>query len=356
MGVQARSAVVRQAFHDQAAYCARLGSPFTAALCEALADTLSMGDAVGRAVLTWAGDPAPAADNVPLRLTGARHALARSGRIRNRAAAYPPHTLPRSLTLAAVLRGVFDEHAAEIVDFLRFTPQTNEVGRSAALIGGLLVVAEQTGLPVDLYEIGASAGLNLLADQYRYRLGGARWGPPKARLVLEPEWTGPPPPVAAPLSIRARRGCDINPIDVRDPVQRERLKSYIWADQADRLERLDAAIDTALAVPFELERADAAEWVVSALPARAQSGAVRVLMHSIVWTYLPHPARARIEQHLAAVGAASSNRAPLAWLRLEFDVKTAESQLRLTLWPSGAEHLLAAAHPHGSWIRWNGLD
>jgi hypothetical protein len=29
-------------------------------------------------------------------------------------------------------------------------------------------------------------------------------------------------------------------------------------------------------------------------------------------------------------------------------------QVRLTLWPGGAERVLAEVHPHGAWVRWAG--
>lgn len=65
------SQAVRAAFTSQAGYCRRLGSPFTACVCEALAAELDMSSAAGRAILGWKGDPSPLADNVALRTIGA---------------------------------------------------------------------------------------------------------------------------------------------------------------------------------------------------------------------------------------------------------------------------------------------
>src|SRR6185312_1214445 len=45
------SQAVRSAFMSQAEYCRRLGSPFTASVCEALAAHLDMSTAAGRAIL-----------------------------------------------------------------------------------------------------------------------------------------------------------------------------------------------------------------------------------------------------------------------------------------------------------------
>jgi hypothetical protein len=357
MNAVARANLVRNAFAVQAEYCAKLGSQFMAALCETLIDVLSTDNEVGRRVLAWPGNPSPHADNVPLRLAGALNALARSGRVRDLTAAYPPHGIPHRATFAIVLRHVLAEHGSEIATFLEHAPQTNEVGRSAVLIGGLLEVAKRTGFPLELLEIGASAGLNLFADRYRYRFGGAELGPEDARLRLAPEWTGPPPPLDARLRVQARHGCDVNPIDIRDAAQRERLKCYVWPDQPERLAKLEAALATALAAePFALDRADAADWVATRLRVDAPNGVARVLLHSIVWSYLPEATRERIRSHLNEVGAAATAAAPLAWLRFELAPSTeAKTEIRLTTWPGGHDHVLGDAHPHGSAVRWRGV-
>src|SRR5262249_43734329 len=55
MSAAARANAARKAFAAQAEYCTKLGSHFTAALCETLIDVLSTDDEVGRRVLGWPG-------------------------------------------------------------------------------------------------------------------------------------------------------------------------------------------------------------------------------------------------------------------------------------------------------------
>ncbi len=77
-----------------------------------------------------------------------------------------------------------------------------------------------------------------------------------------------------------------------------------------------------------------------------------MVLHSIAFQYFPAAAQARIAAHLAAVGAATTADAPLAWLRYEFDgTSAAAASLRLRLWPGG-DRLLARAHPHGARVEW----
>lgn len=71
---------VLAACESQARYCERLGSPFTARVCRLLALEVLPATPLGRELLLWPGDPSPEADNLPLRLAGALHFLARAGR------------------------------------------------------------------------------------------------------------------------------------------------------------------------------------------------------------------------------------------------------------------------------------
>lgn len=345
---------VRNALLEQAGHCRRMGSEFTGRLCESIVSALDRNNAAGRRILEWDGNPAPLADNVALRVAGALHFLARNGRVPELAAVYPPHPIPPVEQLSVAIRAAFQSEPTIIGRYLDSPPQTNEVGRSAVLLAGWLEVAARTQLPLSLYEIGSSAGLNLIADRYRYRFGTADWGDPAAQLLLSPDWAGPAPVVSAPLTIASRRGCDRSPIDLSTDAECDRLLSYVWADQAARLARLAAALAEARKGPPCLDRADAAEWVCEELGESAPAGTTRVLFHSIVWQYLSAETQRVITTHMAKLGAAARTDSSLAWLRYELSGVESGAELRLTLWPGGEDRLLAVAHAHGNWIRWNG--
>lgn len=366
MTATTRELRVRAAFAAQARLCAQLGSPFTALLCATLAERLNRDTTAGAAILDWEGDPDARADSLPLRVAGALHALVRAGVVPGLAALYPDakeaaRVAKRSgEALYREIETVLTSHAAVIVLFLRRPPQTNEVGRSAALAAGLLTLADRFGKPIVLYEIGASAGLNLIPDRYYYRFGAATWGSSSARLQIAPQWQGLPPPTEAKVAIMLRRGCDASPLDLADESERQRLLAYVWAGQPERLSRLEAAIETARSFPPAVDRLDAARWLEARLGEPPPPNALVVIWHSIVWGYLDARTQARIEQLINDAGAAASAASPLAWLRYEIEPansrQTAEriAGLRLTVWPKGESSLLALGHPHGSQIEWRG--
>ena len=161
------------------------------------------------------------------------------------------------------------------------------------------------------------------------------------------------PPLYAGLL--RRRGVDLSPMRVQDPADQERLRAYIWADQPARLARLEGALAIAAADPPALDRGDAADWTDENLLPAPEPGVVRVLMHSVAYTYFRAATLARIAAHMAAVGRQAAAEAPLAWLRFEPPPGHAEAPtLRLQTWPGGQDHRLATGSPHGAWIRWGG--
>lgn len=332
---------VRSAFIAQAGFCDAMDAPLTGRVAAGLAEALDHNTETGRRVLAWPGNPIE--DALPLRLVGGLRALALSGEALDLAALFEGRGNP-VLTLAAALR----DHDAALIPWLGGPPQTNEPGRSAALMLGLMLAARTFGQPLDVLEIGSSAGLNLLIGRYAYDLGGTPVGPPSP-VTLRPEWRGAPSePVA--VTVPSARGVDIAPLDLTDPADANRLRAYVWADHPDRYERLDAAIAMFAADPPMLEQGDAADWVEARLAEPQPVGHTRVLMHSVVWQYLGPERQRRIAAVLDAAGKRAAPDRPLAWVRLEPDRDLARHQVHATLWPGGKTHHLAMSHPHGRWI------
>jgi hypothetical protein len=342
----ALEADIRAAFAQQARYCDAVSAPLTGLVCALLGQRLDRSTLIGRRVLEWSGNPAPIGDALALRLCGGLHHLVRSGKAPRLAALYPPAPEPEPERLWRALLPLLDDEA--LAAWLDSPPQTNEVGRAAVLMSGLMVVAGRFGLPLRLYELGASAGLNLNLDRYRYDLGGRTAGDPASPLFLKPDWTGPPPPDAQ-VSIEARAGVDLDPVPL--PAGRERLIAYVWADHSERIARLEAALEIAARAPPRIDRGDAAEWIEAALAPEPEPGVARVVMHSVAYHYFPADGRRRIAAHMEAVGATASAGAPLAWLRYEENEGEGRFSLRLRTWPGGDE-LLAWTHPHGRSVEW----
>lgn len=199
-------------FRRQARHCLP-GSPLYAVLLGAMADDL---DAAGitAAVMHRYRDDAPTSVP-PLRLMGALHRLVLERRAPEVALHFPSvgGIAPVRDAWPAVQRLLTDRQV-DVAELAGRQVQTNDVGRSAALLGALLVVGQRAGLPIRLFEIGASAGLNLLVDRYAYAVDNRILGRPDSSLRLQSPWRNyPPADPARPLEIVERAGCDPFPID-----------------------------------------------------------------------------------------------------------------------------------------------
>ena len=341
---------VIDAFLQQAKASDSLGSPFTASLCRLLAGRLDHTTRFGHKILDWPGDPA--ADVLPLRACGALHALARSWKEPELKAAYPPAAFDAD-NLWMMIHDVLTRHDNWLAAFLDSPPQTNEVARSAVVLGAALHVAAMTRLPIELFEIGSSGGLNLRFDRYRYQLGNGRsWGDADSPLSIPSEWRGVLPPLSAKVNVVARAGCDRNPLDPASEADAERLLAYVWPDQTHRLARLQTALALCAADGIKVERMDAADWVEHGLARPPRQGAVRLLFHTIVWQYMPAEAKARIDAAIAKAAATATEETPIVRFGYEPGGKGEGAALSLTLWPEARTIDLGRADFHGRWVEW----
>ena len=330
----------------QAEACRKLGSPLYAGLLgRAAADVEAHGP-------TWdvlrgdEHDPGPSA--LALRLMGAVNRLVLQGDEPALATIYKEGDRDESAAWRT-FRLVLQRNVESLRQLVQLPVQTNEVGRCAALLPGFLTFAAGAGLPLRLLEVGASAGLNLRWDRYRYLAGEFAWGPTDSLVQIDFEFQGDPRVPAQPaVEIAGRQGCDATPIDPATPEGRLSLLAYVWPDQPVRIERLRAALDVAAELPVSINREGAASWVERKLAERCPDQAT-LLYHSIVTQYLSEEERTAFQRHVREAGEQAVEDAPLAWLRMEPAGKWAD--VRLSTWPGGEDRHLARVGYHGTPVK-----
>ena len=332
-----------------AVYCREVGSPFYGVLLDRMADEAEAGSPISE---LYAPDGADAGLGYRLRVLGGVHRMVLAGEASDLARHYPSTGGDGDAEAAwSRFRELLADPPPTVQDALSRPPQTNEVGRSASLLGGFLVVARDTGLPLRVLELGSSAGLNLNFDRYRYRQNGAQFGDGDSPVRFENLWRPGCPPLGTDCRVVERRGCDRDPIDPTAEDGRLRLLSYVWPGQEERFTMLADALDIAARHPAAVDRAAIPEWLREQLQAEAP-GRATVVFHSVVWTYLTAEEQRSVVATLDEAGRRATDRAPLAWLRLESVPDISHTELRLKTWPGGDDRLLARATFHVGPIEW----
>ncbi|MFN7131714.1 MAG: DUF2332 family protein, partial [Myxococcales bacterium] len=131
--------------------------------------------------------------------------------------------------------------------------QTNEVSRGIAWLLPALWLTRSRQMPIQLVDLGCSAGLNLVAelnafdwtfDDARVRRGD---GPAIVQRIegLTAEALQP----ARRLEVTARVGVDRAPRDVRDGRDRLLVRACLFPDQLERIARFDRAVELFRAPP-----------------------------------------------------------------------------------------------------------
>src|SRR5947208_1364179 len=82
--------------------------------------------------------------------------------------------------------------------------------------------------------VGASAGLNLRWDRFRYEARGLTWGPADSPVRLCSYNSDVPLPFDVDARVVDRAGCDAAPVDPTTEDGRLTLLSYVWPDQPHR--------------------------------------------------------------------------------------------------------------------------
>ena len=250
--------------------------------------------------------------------------------------------------------------------------QTNESGRG---LGWALPLLYTPWSSVGVVDLGASAGLNLIADKRsflltfdipgfeNFKLGTV--AEEQFALTCRGSWS---PPVRQNLPyIGLRMGCDRNPLALANAHDERLLRSFVWADQPLRMQRLDEGIQafrkccrTESDIP--VHRVDLPEELAAFLDTIQATWPTEplILFSSYIKNYLPD--KGKVLFKIIREWATGQERAIL-WLQQDLPaadtVASKPPDLGWVLWSAdlwqAAEHTsfhLAWCHPHGTQIEW----
>jgi hypothetical protein len=287
-----------------------------------------------------------------------------------------PERPPISVDVAETFRRFCLSHHDELVELIATrSTQTNEVGRCAALMPALCQIAAEhgNGRALSLLDLGTSAGLNLLFDDYGYRYrqrsdgallaAGARASEVQIDCTVRRPLTELPALDLPPIGSRV--GLDQDPIDPTSDDEALWLLACLWPDNLPRFSRLQGALEIARSTthPPRLVRGDIIDDLDEVAGSIEATGPL-VIFHSWVAAYLTE---ARQRDLVEAVRALSASR-PVHHLYAEsfFDTPglptppsphpRSTSDLATALVHIGDDRAapvrLADMHPHGSWLTW----
>lgn len=252
------------------------------------------------------------------------------------------------------------------------TVQTNETGRGLAWLWPLLHTSWRE---INLVDLGASAGLNLVAEQRAYRLYDPQTGEILADLGLgqpvqfvtnvmngnemlshHKKMLRTTQPVSS-IHLLSRIGCDLHPFSLDSTARELTLMSFIWGDQPDRLERLREGFTAWHKItrhtPIPLLPIDLPDELPTFLQRIPANDAPVLIYNTWMTTYLKDKGVA-LREHLGQWAAAQSR--PVLWVQWEplhggpEPPEYGWCAWLVDLW-QGGEHRrwqLGWIHPHGT--------
>ncbi len=316
-----------------------IGSPFYAELERSMAEDVETGGPVWDILESRAGLRFDDASR--LRLLGGVHRMVLAGTVPELARHYPS-------------TGGDGDAAVRVVALPR--PGGDPAARGARCVGpasrrptksagrrhwspGSSTSRTSTGLPLRLLELGASAGLNLRVDRYRYEQGGVGWGDPGSAVRFDDLWPDATPPLGATASIASRAGCDHDPIDASQPeAVLDAALVHLARSAAPARPAPRRRSTSPRGFPVDVARANIENWLGRAAGRVGPGGHDgRVPLDRLAVPGRTDPGvRARHARCGRAPGPPRT--APLAYLRLEPSPRpTSPPSCRLTMWPGGDE-------------------
>lgn len=241
-------------------------------------------------------------------------------------------------------------HRAEVIDLLKTRlVQTNEVNRCTYLYPMFCEIQELAKGPLTVVEIGASAGLNLCCDRYRYETADLIYGDPSSSFTLHCEFRSPfPYGEIKPAPVFTRRvAIDINTIDMNQDEDRCWMRALIWPEHLDRRERFDGALSITRKTPIEYVEGNGVDLLNRLLTSESADTAI-CIFHTHVANQMTADERERLVANIDSL----SSRYNVFHLYNNID----STMLQLVHYVGGKRHQcnIAETEGHGRWVRWTG--
>jgi hypothetical protein len=250
------------------------------------------------------------------------------------------------------------EHEDELKQILpKARLQTNEPTRNAGLLLAFSLVFQRAGKkPLNMVEVGCSAGLNLLWPSYCYcyhvdgsatsSFAGAEAS--RVRIFCSLENAHPLSLLTTFPTVAQCRGIEIAPRSLSSQHDQRWLRAAIWPEELWRYDLLTAAIDMAKEKPLSIWEGDASILLPDLLK-EIPLEHTALVWHSYALNQGPRGVKERVEAHIRE----ASEPRTLYRISLEFE-QQAGPQLRLFTYANGGllqmEHL-ADCSVHGETVK-----
>ncbi|MDG2002971.1 MAG: DUF2332 domain-containing protein [Novosphingobium sp.] len=187
------------------------------------------------------------------------------------------------------------ERRSQIVDTLASTTvQTTFADRCATMVPLFAFVADRVGEPLNLIEIGCSAGVLLTFDRYAYAYKNREpFGAQGAPLTFTGEFSGDPP-LRLPL-VGSRTGLDLHPVHADNADERRWLIALIFPEFRKQREELATALEVVAQTDIRLVEGDALNTLPGVL---AETADPVCIFHSVCLSYWTEEARAALDAML----------------------------------------------------------
>ncbi|WP_036781503.1 DUF2332 domain-containing protein [Pontibacillus chungwhensis] len=183
--------------------------------------------------------------------------------------------------------------------------QTNEVRRCAYLYPVFCEIYKRAATPLSIIEIGTSAGLQLLFDEYAYSYGDGEWvGSEDAKVHLTAEVRDGSKPFVFKTSppVVSKVGIDVNLSDITKEDERLWLKALIWPEHEERRRLFEGAAQQLNENPPPMIEGDGITLITEKARMAPLNSAL-CIYHTHVANQLPETKKAELLKRIREIGA-----------------------------------------------------